>query len=100
MQINALLMGLTDNVVTCIKDIVKGETVSYRKGEEILSLTAEEDIPFCHKIALTDIPEGGEIIKYDESLGKTSEVIRKGHWVAHHNLFSVPRDYDAEMVQL
>lgn len=100
MQINALLMGLTDNVVTCIKDIAKGETVSYRKGDEILSLTAQEDIPFCHKIALTDIPESGEIIKYDESLGKTSEAIRKGHWVAHHNLFSVPRDYDAEMVQL
>ena len=100
MEINALLMGLTDNVVTCITDIVKGETVCYRKGEELLSLTAEEAIPFCHKIALTDIPEGGEVVKYDESLGKTSETVRKGHWVAHHNLFSVPRDYDAEMVQL
>ncbi len=100
MQINALLMGMTDNVVTCIKDITKGETVSYRKGEEILSLTAQEDIPFCHKIALTDIPEGGEVIKYDEPLGQVSENIAKGRWIAHHNLFSVPRDYDAEMVQL
>ncbi len=98
MEINALLMGLSDNVVTCIADIAKGQTVSYRKGDEILSLTAEEDIPYCHKIALEDIPEGGEIIKYDESLGKTSEAIAKGHWVAHHNLFSVPRDYDGEMV--
>lgn len=100
MEINALLMGLTDNVVTCIADIAKGETVSYRKGEEILSLTAQEDIPYCHKIALTDIPKGGEVIKYDESLGKVSENVAKGCWVAHHNLFSVPRDYDAEMIQL
>ena len=91
MEINALLMGLSDNVVTCIADISKGETVTYRKGDEILSLTAQEDIPYCHKIALEDIPAGGEIIKYDESLGKTSEAIAKGHWVAHHNLFSVPR---------
>lgn len=100
MEINALLMGLTDNVVTCITDIAKGETVSYRKGDELLSLTAQEDIPYCHKIALTDIPKGAEVIKYDEPLGQVSEDIAKGCWVAHHNLFSVPRDYDAEMVQL
>ena len=97
MEINALLMGLTDNVVTCVVDVPKGSTVTYRKGDEILSLTAEEDIPYCHKIAITDIPKDGEIIKYDESLGHTSEAIAKGHWVAHHNLFSVPRDYDSEM---
>lgn len=98
MEINALLMGQTDNVVTCITEIAKGGTVCYRKGHAILTLTAEEDIPYCHKIALTDIPEGGEIIKYDEPLGKTNAFVGKGHWVAHHNLFSVPRDYDSEMV--
>lgn len=26
--------------------------------------------------------------------------IAKGHWVAHHNLFSVPRDYDSEMAEV
>lgn len=46
MEINALLMGLTDNVATCITDIVKGDTVTYRKGNECISLTAEEDIPY------------------------------------------------------
>jgi len=100
MEINALLMGMTDNVVTCVTDITAGETVVYRKGNEILSLVAEENIPYCHKIALEDVPENGEIIKYDCPLGKVSETIRKGCWVAHHNLFSVPRDYDAEMIEL
>jgi altronate dehydratase large subunit len=100
MEINALLMGLGDNVVTCIADIPKGGTVTYRKGESVCSLTAEEDIPYCHKIALEDIPEGGEVIKYNESLGKTSEAVAKGHWVSHHNLFSVPRDYDSEMADV
>ena len=46
MEINALLMGLGDNVVTCIADIPKGGTVTYRKGESVCSLTAEEDIPY------------------------------------------------------
>ena len=100
MEINALLMGDTDNVVTCVTDIEAGDTVCYRKGNEFVTLAALDPIPYCHKIALTDIPSGGEIIKYNESLGKVSCDIKKGQWVAHHNLFSVPRDYDAEMIQL
>lgn len=100
MEINALLMDPQDNVVTCVTEIAAGDTVVYRKGDELCTLVAEENIPYCHKIALTEIPQGGEVIKYGESLGKTSERIAQGHWVAHHNLFSVPRDYDSEMIKL
>lgn len=98
MEINALLMGQKDNVVTCIADVAKGETVTYRNGDRLLTLVAEENIPYCHKIALEDIPEGGEVIKYDESLGRLVQPVRKGQWIAHHNLRSIPRDYDSEMV--
>ena len=98
MEINALLMDPGDNVVTCVNEVTAGKPVVYRKGEDILTLTALEDIPYCHKIALADVPKGGEIIKYGESLGRTSAAIPAGHWVADHNLFSVPRDYDSEMV--
>lgn len=98
MEINALLMDPKDNVVTCVTDVKAGETVAYRKGEEICSLEAKEDIPYCHKIAIQDVEKDAEIIKYGESLGKTSEIIKKGCWVSHLNLFSVPRDYDSEMI--
>ena len=98
MEINALLMDPADNVVTCVTEVPAGTAVVYREGGEVRTLTALEDIPYCHKIALVDIPEGGEVIKYGESLGKTSENIPAGHWVSHNNLFSVPRDYDSEMV--
>ena len=100
MEINALLMDPADNVVTCVNEVPAGEKVVYRKGEEVLTLVAKEDIPYCHKIALADIAKGAEVIKYGESLGQTSEDIPAGHWVAHHNLFSVPRDYDSEMLPL
>ena len=100
MEINALLMDLADNVVTCVNEVPAGEKVVYRKGAEVLTLTALENIPYCHKIALVDIAKGAEVIKYGESLGQTSENIPTGHWVAHHNLFSVPRDYDSEMLPL
>ena len=49
------------------------------------------------QVALTAIPKGGQVIKYGESLGEVSETIEEGHWVADHNLFSVPRDYDSEL---
>lgn len=98
MDINALLMDETDNVVTCVTEVPKGEQVVYRKGEEILTLTAEEDIPYCHKIALRDIPEGGEVTKYGELIGRTTAPIAKGRWVSHENIVSVPRDYDSELV--
>lgn len=96
MEINALLMGETDNVVTCVTDVPAGAKVVYRRGGEIETLVAEENIPYCHKIALVDVPCGGEIIKYDESLGRTSCEIKRGHWVSHNNLFSVPRNYESE----
>lgn len=98
MEINALLMDSTDNVVTCVSEVYAGQQVVYRRGPELVTLTALEDIPYCHKVALVDIPKGGEVIKYGESLGRTSEAITAGRWVAHHNLFSVPRDYDSEMI--
>lgn len=100
MKINAICMGSSDNVVTCIQAISKGEIVTYRKGNEVLKLQAEEAIPFCHKIALKTLQFGEDVIKYDEPIGKiTSKCVEKGHLVSHLNLHSEPRDYDSEMVE-
>lgn len=63
MKVNALMMDVTDNVVSCVTEVAKGEKAVYRKGDEICTVTALEDIPYCHKIALEDIPEGGQVIK-------------------------------------
>lgn len=98
MNVNALMMNENDNVVTCVADIHKGDTITYLRNNVLCTLTAEEDIPYCHKVAIIDVPKDGEIIKYGESLGKTSEAVSVGHWISHNNLFSVPRDYDNEMI--
>ena len=99
MEINALMMDLTDNVVTCVREVSAGEEVLYRRGEELCTLRAEEAIPYCHKIALTDLNEGAEVFKYGELIGKTNCPIAKGHLVNHENIHSVPRDYDSELVE-
>ena len=96
-SINALLMDEHDNVVTCVKEVKRGQSVAYQDGAALRTLVAEEDIPYCHKIALEDLAEGAEIFKYGESLGKLVAPVKKGHWVNDQNLKSVPRDYESEL---
>ncbi len=100
MKINALLMNERDNVATCVADIAAGEEVVFRRGDDFVTLKALEPIAYCHKIALRDISKGEDIIKYGESIGVTTADVKKGAWVAHHNLVSVPRDYESEMIKL
>ncbi len=100
MKINALIIDDTDNVVTCVDEVSAGSEVCYRKGDEILSLKALEDIPYCHKIALKDFSEGDEVIKYGEMIGRTNTAVKKGGWLWDKNVYSVPRDYDSELVEV
>ena len=99
MEINALLMDLTDNVVTCVKEVPAGSAVIYRRGEALETLTALETIPYCHKVVLEDLAEGADVIKYGELIGRTTKPIQKGGLVNHENIYSVPRDYDSELVE-
>ena len=45
-----------------------------------------EEIPAGHKMAICDIPEGGEVIKYGYCIGNAKESVRVGSWVHTHNL--------------
>lgn len=100
MVMNAILLDPTDNVVTCVKEVQAGEKVQYRYGDEVQVLMAEETIPYCHKISLKSFEKEDEIIKYGELIGKAAEEIKKGCWVSHHNIYSVPRNYATEYVEI
>ncbi len=49
-------------------------------------LTAEDDVPIGHKIALTDLEEGATAIKYGEDIGKFIAGVKKGRHVHTQNL--------------
>ena len=68
-----------DNVVIAVKDIPAGTQV-------MEGLTANQDIPQAHKIALCHIPAGGEIIRYGVVLGYAINDIKKGDWINEHML--------------
>ena len=57
------------------------------KGTEIMEgLAANQDIPQAHKVALADIPAGGEVIRYGVVLGYAVHDIKKGDWINEHML--------------
>ena len=78
--------GTTAGTVVCVRD---------RAGNESL-VTALEDIPYGHKIAIADIAAGQTIVKYGESIGVASREIAVGDYVHVHNLDSMRGRGDLE----
>ena len=81
-----ILLDLTDNVATALKDLPAG----YRlKADNGLSVVADVAIPSGHKIALCDIALAGVVIKYGKVIGKTTTSIKAGELVHVHNVTSL-----------
>ena len=78
-----------DNVAIAINEI--------KAGTEVMDgVAARHDIPQAHKIALCDIPAGGEIIRYGVVLGYAVDSIAKGDWINEHMLeLPDPPDVDS-----
>lgn len=67
-----------DNVVVAIDDI--------KAGEVICGVTASDDIARGHKMAIAEIPQGENVIKYGYPIGHATENIKPGQWVHSHNI--------------
>ncbi|RYF63235.1 MAG: galactarate dehydratase, partial [Comamonadaceae bacterium] len=52
-------------------------------------LTLVDKVPQAHKVALVDIPEGGEVRRYDVPIGYALKPIPAGSWV-HERLLQMP----------
>ena len=83
MKPNVIIINPADNVAVALTDIKKGELAVLPDGSTVEAIT---DIPYSHKIALTDIDRKQEIIKYGEVIGEAKVSIKKGEWVHTHNL--------------
>jgi altronate dehydratase len=82
---NVLIIHPRDNVAVALRALDVGE-LAVAKGME--GFPALEKIPASHKIALRDISQGEEIIKYGETVAVSGRHIKKGEWVHTHNLES------------
>lgn len=68
-----------DNVAVAVHDLPAGTQLES-------GVVTRESVPQAHKIALCDIPAGGEIIRYGVVLGYAKENIPAGSWINEHML--------------
>ncbi len=83
---NFIKINENDNVVVALNTIPAGETITVDTEGSGKSVTALEEIPAGHKMAVCDIPEGGEVIKYGYRIGNAKETIKAGNWIHVHNV--------------
>ena len=83
----AILLNDSDNVATLIDDGSSGDNcVLQGEGTGIVKLA--KDIPFGHKVAVKEVDNGGEIIKYGQVIGLATETIPIGQHAHVHNIES------------
>lgn len=68
-----------DNVAITVDAITSGTII-------MEDITANEDIPQGHKIALRDLEEGDAVVRYGVTLGYALRAIKKGDWINEHML--------------
>lgn len=85
-----IMLNSKDNVATALKQINENEQVAVvSSSKEVISrLQAKQEIPFGHKISLTEIKKGEPVIKFGERIGTASQNISVGEYVHVHNVES------------
>lgn len=74
-----------DNVAVALVGLNAGTTVTV----EDVTLTLKTDVPAGHKVALTDIPKDGHVIKYGFPIGYAKEDIAQGSHIHVQNLHTL-----------
>lgn len=77
-----ILISEKDNVAVALRPIEKG-TVLELQGH---SVTALEEIPQGHKIAVRSIDKEANVVKYGFFIGHALQNITEGSWVHTHNM--------------
>lgn len=75
---NAIRINDNDNVIVALCNI--------QAGDDVAGVKAVENIDRGHKMALVDIKEGENIVKYGYPIGHATKDIKKGEWIHTQNL--------------
>ena len=68
----------SDNVAVALHTVAQ--------GTQFAGVTALQEIPQGHKMALTDISTGEMVVKYGFPIGHATEAIKAGQWTHTHNM--------------
>jgi len=80
-----------DNVAIMTTNAAAGECVICIISGDETKITATQDIPLYHKIALREIPKGGVVRKYGNIIGEATQHIPVGAHIHSHNIDSTTK---------
>lgn len=81
-----IVMHPRDNVGICLRDFGSGEKLDVQRDGKNLCIVFADSVPMGHKVALTEIQKGDDVIKYGETIGRTTCHITAGQHVHLHNM--------------
>ena len=84
MATSAIVLASNDNVGVVTADVRPGSDVS--AGDRTIAV--KDPIPFGHKIALSSIEAGADVVKFGVSVGRAKAAIAPGEHVHVHNIES------------
>ncbi len=87
-MIQFLVHEKADTVGVATVDIKANQVATglYMDSQDPAEITAAQDIPLGHKIALVEMQEGDTVIKYGHDIGSVTAAFGKGAHVHIHNL--------------
>ena len=90
MRHSFLIHDDADDVGVAVSDLESSQDVTglYMNSGNTVELKSRDAIPLGHKIALRDLVEGADVIKYGVRIGRTSTTVQEGDYVHTHNLRS------------
>lgn len=94
-DLSLLRIAPADDVVVCLRAVRAGERLVVPGGSV---LTAAQDTPQGHKLALHALPAGATVRKYGAAIGTLTAAVQAGDWVHSHNLRTAlagPLEYHA-----
>jgi (2R)-sulfolactate sulfo-lyase subunit alpha len=88
-MIHFVLHDAHDSVaVVVVEDVKQGMPLQgwIMDEDKMISVTARQDIPIGHKVALRDMAVGDTVIKYGIDMGKVIQPIQAGEHAHVHNI--------------
>lgn len=77
-----------DSVGVATSDLSAGSAVTgrFRDSDETVDVTAMDDVPLGHKIAVSPLEAGAPVVEYGVEIGVATQAIQPGQHVHVHNL--------------
>lgn len=80
-----------DAVAVAVLDLAPGDRIQVRllDGSQPVTVAVRDAIPLGHKVALSALASGQDVIEYGERIGRATQPVAVGAHVHVHNIKSV-----------